>query len=154
MVVSGSVSGREEIAHIKALLGFIPEQLRKDIGKGTRKALAPLKQEIPAAAGKYMPSGYAPVFVAGMKVTTFVRVGDAIQASVKVISKGRYEDRDVRSRNRGSLRHPVFGRRSHKWINQQIRPGFVNHPVEEARKRLIAAAEEARDNSADLLLRG
>jgi len=152
MVVTGSVGGRVEIRHLQALLGEVPEELRKELAKGTRSALAPLKKEIPAAERVYMPTRYGAILAGSTTVTNRVTTGDTLRATVRVHAQGKSEARDVTALNRGILRHPRWGDRKH-WYAQRVRPGIVDDPVEEARKRVVANAEDARDRIADKILR-
>lgn len=163
-MLEGRVTGREEIAHIKALLGIMPEELRKELGKNTRTALKPLEREIKETAVAFMPArhGYGDLLARTLKVSTRVSTTTAVSARVTISAKGKVENRDVRARNRGEMRHPTFGRRTaivngevkSLWRVTRVKPGFIDEPVESARKRLLSAAEDARDKMADLLMRG
>jgi len=161
-MLTGGVRGRAEIDHLKVLLGIVPEQLRKELAKGTREALAPLKKEIPASAITHMPArhGYGALLARATKVAIRVSASNVtgVSASVTVSAKGKSEDRDVRARNRGEMRHPTFGRRVNRkgeslWRLTRVRPGFVDEPVKVAERRVTEKAEDARDKIADMLLR-
>lgn len=160
-MITGSIDGRVEIRHLRALLGEVPEKLREELAKGTRSALAPLKKEIPAAERVYMPTRYGEVLAQATKVANRVTAGDTLHATVKVSAMGKSASRDVTAHNRGSLRHPVFGRyrrgrkglHANPWVNQIVKAGMVDDPVEEARKRVVSNAEDARDRVADMILR-
>jgi len=128
------------------------DQVRTELAKGTRSALAPLKKEIPAAEREYMPTRYGEILAASTTVTNRVTAGETLRATVKVHAQGKTESRDVTALNRGTLRHPRWGDRKH-WYAQRVRPGIVDDPVEEARKRVVANAEDARDHIADKILR-
>jgi hypothetical protein len=161
-MITGSVDGRVELRHLQAILGEIPAKLREDLAKGTRTALAPLKKEIPAAERAYMPTRYGEVLAQSTKIATRVTAGDTLRATVKVSATGKSALRDVTAHNRGSLRHPVFGRyrrtrkglQANPWKDQVVKPGMVDDPVEEARKRVVHNAEDARDRAADMILKG
>lgn len=161
MVISGDLTGRVELAHLRALLAEVPEDLRKELAKGTRTALAPLKREIPEAELARMPHRYGAVLSAATKVAVRVTAGDDIRATVTVSAKGISGSRDVNRLNKGELRHPVFGRRrltrkgwqNNPWSKQFVRPGMVDDPIEHARGRVVENAEDARDRVADKILR-
>lgn len=149
-MLDADVTGRAEIARIKLALGIVPTEMRKEIAKGTREALAPLKQEIPAAALR-LPGGYGPLMSRAVKVATRVTAGRDVKATVHVTAKGKREERDVRRVNRGQLRHPLYGNRKH-WYATTVRRGFVDDPVEDARKRVIRKSIDARDKVARMIM--
>lgn len=163
-MLDADVKGRAEIALLKAKLGIIPGEMRKDLAAGTRKALRPLKKEISAAALAYLPKrgGYAPLMARAVKVATRVSASSEIRAYVTVSAKGKVEERDVRRVNRGELRHKLFGKthyinkfgeRKSGWFTTTVRRGFVDDPVQEAGKRVASEAKSVVDKIADELER-
>jgi hypothetical protein len=65
----------------------------------------------------------------------------------------RKQGHDLAALNRGRLRHPLFGRRTH-WYQQEIAPGFFTKPVEEnadaLRQRVVDAINAAAERAARL----
>jgi len=152
-MLTAGLHGREEIRRVEALLLDVPRELNEALKKRVRPVLEPLKKDIPATAARYMPSGYGPLLARSTKVYIRVGGGAAFKATVRVMATGKREQRDVVARNRGELRHPLFGNRR-RWYMTRVRPGFVDVPVEKARHRVVDAAEKARDDIADHILEG
>lgn len=120
-------------------------------------ALDPLKVEIPAQAFARMPKrgGYAALLEASTRVDIRIMTTSLVKATVKVSAMGKREERDVAARNKGSLRHPTFGNKSRKgWKTQRVTPGFVDDPLDDAKRRVAKAAKEARDATATNILKG
>ena len=162
-MLAAGLHGREEIRRVEALLLDVPRELNAALKKRVRPALEPLKKDIPATAARYMPSGYGPLLARSTKVYIRVGSGAAFRATVRVLATGKREQRDVRARNLGELRHKLFGKTSYVnragvrksgWFTQRVKPGFVDVPVEQARHRVVDAAEKARDDVADHILEG
>lgn len=165
MVVKGSVHGLEELRHVRTLLDVTgPQQLKADLLDGTRRAVAPLKADLKAEALVKMPKrgGYAALLARSMRVTTRVTGGAKVRAVVDVTAKGKGEVRDLAARNRGELRHPVFGRyrmtkhgpMKNPWHLQRVRPGVVDRPVDRLRDRVVDNARDAADKFADTIAHG
>lgn len=164
-MLTAGLHGREEIRRVEAALAEVPAELNKALKERVRPALEPLKKEIPATAAAFMPKrgGYAAVLSRSTKVYIRVGSGAAFKATVRVLATGKREQRDVRARNLGSLRHKLFGKTSYRdrrgivrsgWFDQRVKPGFVDVPVDAARDRVVDAAEKARDDVADHILEG
>lgn len=153
-MLTGNIQGRAELRRVQGLLSGAPKELRADVGKRMRGALSPLKREIPAAASRLPHAGgYAAVLAKATKVEIRITSAGSVKGSIKVSAAGKKEGRDVPAVNRGILRHPVFGDRSH-WVRQAVKPRFVDDPVEKAADRVAEAVRDARDDIADHILRG
>lgn len=67
-------------------------------------------------------------------------------ASIKIRAEKR--GHDLRSLNKGRLRHPLFGNRR-KWYQQDIAPGFFDKPINddaaELKRRIIGAMDALFD---------
>jgi len=150
-VLQAGVGGQREIRHVQALLIGANKQLEAKLLVNTRAAVKPVKTDIPATAVARMPSGYGPILARSLKIATRVSGGSTIRASVNVSAKGKIENRDVPTLNRGRLRHPLFGRRKH-WYTTAVRPGFVSDPIDRLAKRVGDGAEKAANDVADSIL--
>lgn len=155
-MITGKVGGRAELRHVQRILTASPARLHRDLLAGTREALRPLKPDVVAMAGKRMPSGYGPTLAGATRVQNVVTSsGDRIKARVTVSAKGKREERDVAAKDKGILRHPLFGsRKKGHWFDQRVRPGFVSEPVDRARDRIVDEAREAANDVADEIARG
>lgn len=101
-------------------------------------------------APSFMPSGYAPLIQRDVKIRTHVR-GSRVTATVSAPTGGS-TGRDMKARERGSLRHPVFakGTRRHsfvrdgvevirgwRWVGQRIKPGFATTGLKAVRPQIL-----------------
>lgn len=103
--------------------------LGKQMDAGFKAAVKPLGPEIIAEVPRAMPSGYAPVLSRSLSFRLASRTAkQSTELRYRVYGDGQAERRDVPSLNRGRLRHPVYGRRRQAWVDQKVRPGFVDEP--------------------------
>ncbi len=110
---------------------------------------------VKAAVPRYLPSGYAPVLVASLKVTAATR-GSTVD--IKASAPGRRgHPRRIDQMERGQLRHPKWprGRRSTwKWHGQRIKAGFFTEPLAKRRKHIEGQIQKAMGVVADRCTRG
>lgn len=121
---------------------------QRNMVKGAAKGARLLKPAIKAAIPTFMPSGYAPILERTLSVTAVTR---ATGVKIKVLARGKTELRDLRMRNLGELRHPVFRRFrqrpdgtwvKNKWIAQPVPPGVVDVPFKATEPKIIAAVDD------------
>lgn len=120
--------------------------LGKDMDKAFRKATKPLEPAIKSEALSAMPSGYGPVLSRSLAFRLASRTArQSTQLRFRVYADGQQERRDIPTINKGRLRHPVYGRRRQPWVTQQVRPGFVDRPVNrlvpQIRKEMLAVLD-------------
>ena len=76
----------------------------------------------------------------------FTRTKAGLHHDIAVFIIMTKQGHDLRSINRGRLRHPVFGDKEN-WVNQEIKPGYFSNPIKKnlgkIRRSVIAAADEA-----------
>lgn len=124
------ISSPDLLSVRRALKQVDDKGLGKQMSKGFRAATKKLPPEIRAEVPKAMPSGYAPVLSKSLSFRMSVRETRWTARLVyRIVGKGRKDQRDVRSLNRGTLRHPFFGNRQ-QWYAQKVRSGFVDRPVD------------------------
>lgn len=155
-MIEGRIDGRAELRRVQGILAGSDAELTAAVRKGLPGALDPLKVEIPEAARARMPTsgGYAALLAAATRVLVRIATGEA-SATVKVTAMGKRESRDIRARNRGSLRHPTYGNKSSRgWQNQRVRPGMVDDPLKKAERRTVRMVKKARDLVAEHILKG
>ncbi len=156
MAVRGSIKGRVELREVITKLEVTaPAELEKDLLTGTRDAVKGIKADVQAEALAKLPKrhGYAALVSRAIKVSSRVTGGKKVVAAVQVTASGKRENRDLPSLNRGILRHPLFGRRSH-WYVQRVPSGLVDEPIDRARDRVVDNAQQAADAYADSIVRG
>jgi creatinine amidohydrolase/Fe(II)-dependent formamide hydrolase-like protein len=141
-----SIRGAAELREVAALLRAEQRLLQRNVNQGTRKAVKPLERAIRAEIPLRMPRRYAGVLEGALKVVTSLR-GAGLTLTIK--AAGLKSNRDVAARDRGSLRHPVFGRATKRWVDQRITPGFVANPIrataDEVYRELDKVAEGVRE---------
>jgi hypothetical protein len=119
-------------------------ELSRELYKAISDAAAPVADEIKSTAhlDPYLPDRYAAVLSLDLKVTTHKNTslsnpGVTIFARAPTGRGGR----KIRHINAGNLRHPVFAdrtapRRSWRWRDQEVTPGFFTDPCEAAAPRI------------------
>ena len=129
-------TGRTKLVDVKRKL---ERAAQSEIKAQLRKALVaeskPLRREIVAAEREYLPAGmrkkYAP-----MPALTFVVKGDVLEVGLRQRKTGS----DMKSINRGQIRHPLFGNKKF-WFVKEITPGMWDVPLQVLGPRAIEAAD-------------
>jgi hypothetical protein len=143
--VDVTVRGEEKLAKIAGAVQRFAPDLRKELLREIRTGVKPILEEIRDEAEETLPRrGGLADLVAGAKYGVRTRTFGK-EAGVRV--EGRLPGHDINSVDRGSLRHPVFGRKS--WVQQPVRPGFFSRPPEAAKPALQAVVLKAMDTVAD-----
>lgn len=124
--------GSADLAQVRRALKQVGDKgLGKQLAAGLSRAARPLGPAIRAEVPRAMPSGYAPVLAKSLRFRTAVKSArTTARVTVRVYGDGQREKRDVPALNRGTLRHPVFGRRRKGWVAQRVRAGFVDRPAD------------------------
>ncbi len=137
-----AMTGGPELRYVAGLLRKAAvKDLKAELRKGQRKAFTPLQKEIKLEAAAALPGMYAGVMAKAVKVS--VRTGFARTVfTVRIYARGKVELRDVRSINAGRIRHPLFGNRR-RWYTTQVRPGFVDRPVDRNWDRVVDESADA-----------
>ena len=145
-------SSRDLASVTRALKDLGDKGLGKEMGRQLRAATRPLAKEIRAEVPKAMPSGYAPVLSKSLRFRQAVKeTQQTARVTYRVYGDGRRERRDVVRLNAGVLRHPVFGRRRDSWVDQRVRKGFVDRPVDRMQPQVTRQMEAVLDYVADQL---
>lgn len=121
-----------DLASIRRALKQVGDKgLGKQMAKQLRAATKPLAKEVRAEVPKAMPSGYAPLLSKSLRFRQAIKEGRQTATVVyRVYADGQQERRDLPALNQGRLRHPVYGRRRQAWVNQRVRSGVVDRPVD------------------------
>jgi hypothetical protein len=122
------LEGAEKLRAVARELKRIGDtDLRKALTKAIRDATKPTKAAIKASALANLPKrGGLAVLIANSRITNKIKTG-ARTAGVTITAVNAHE---IKSMDRGILRHPVFGDR-HVWKTQTIAPGWFSKPIEE-----------------------
>lgn len=117
-------------------------ELRRELFKGLNRAAAPLKAVAQDSAQRGLPRrGGLAARVAGAKYAVRTR-GSGRNVGVQIVASG---GANLRSLDRGFVRHPVFGNRA-VWVTQAITPGWFTQPLEgeapAVRRELVRALDD------------
>lgn len=110
----------------------------KRMDHGLKQAGEDIGQAVVTASPIYMPSGYEAVLASRLRAQSELMRRPSRGVTVTVYAGGRSGRRDVERLERGTLRHPVYGRYrrlkdgtlyKNPWSVTKIRPGFFSEPV-------------------------
>lgn len=126
------MSGGAELYRLRTQLKTLGDTgLGKHMDKGFKAAVKPLGPAIKAEVPKAMPSGYAPVLSKSLRFRLASKTKrQSTELRFRTFGEGKQERRDVPALNKGKLRHPVYGKRKKAWVEQKVRSGFVDRPVD------------------------
>jgi hypothetical protein len=149
MAVDVEIRGAAELRAAARDLRQAERELRQRMDRSLRTIGKRFERDIRGAARR-LPSGYAPVMAADVRVSTSLRNGGL---SLRVWAPGKGDQRDVRAIDAGTLRHPVFGHRT-RWSAQRVRPGFVEAPRRRLAEHVQDDIEAAVDQAVAIATRG
>lgn len=101
------------------------KDLSHEFYAGLNRTVKPLTASVKASTPQFLPARYATVLAADLRVRPRRRTGGRNPA---IYLMGTAKKRDIRSLNRGRLRHPLYGNRGH-WYDQQIKPRWWDEPL-------------------------
>jgi hypothetical protein len=120
--------------------------LARELNKAIRKAVEPLKAELPDSARDTLPSrGGLAERVAQSKIGISRR-----KQGLRLVAKNKYQ---LKRMDKGSVRHPVFGN-TEVWALQFITPGWFTRRAEEHREAIQDEVVAAMDSVASQIERG
>lgn len=129
--------------------------LSRQMARGLQRAAVPLKPAVQRKAAELLPSGYGPLMSKSLRVRTQVRERrGAASVTIRVFGAGKRENRDVVRVNKGVLRHPIPAGRRHPWVNQPVRRGFVDRPVDGLGPDVAREMRAVVDYIADQITKG
>lgn len=124
--------------------------LRNELNKRIRDATKPLIRETRENAARTLPSrgGFAArVAKAPQRVQT--RTGR--DPGVRIVVGKRRGD-GAQGANRGTIRHPVFGR--DQFVSQRVTPGWFDKPLEAGASKVRPEIEKAIESVAEQVVKG
>jgi hypothetical protein len=150
MIDDVSIRGAEKLAILsRALKDVGDKELRRELYAGLNRSVRPLREDVRASAPFFLPARYALELRHDLKVTTRRRTGGRNPA---IFLLGRAKQRDVRSLNRGRLRHPLYGNRKY-WYTTRIRPGFWTVPLARGAPQVRRELERTLNEVAEKVVR-
>jgi hypothetical protein len=146
MPVAVEVEGADKLRVVaRALKDLGDKELRREFYAGMNRAVKPLTASVKQRLPERLPARYAALLRADLRVTTRRRTGGRNPA---VFLLGKAKNRDIRSLNRGRLRHPLYGDREH-WYDQPVQKGWWDQVLEDGapmvRKEMVRVLDEVAD---------
>jgi len=160
MSVEIRVTGAEQFGALaRRLKKHGDNELRKELYRGINRTVKPIRADVKANIPSYMPSGYSPVLQKSFRLSSSRRAtGRDVGIRLLGRAKGQKKARAVGDIDKGSLRHPTFGRRKSKtgkslWFVTKVRKGFFTERVEghadSVRRDLIDVMNDVANKIAD-----
>ena len=134
------IKGADELEALgKALKQVGDRELRLELFRAIRTATKPTHQQIRDSARELLPSrGGLPELIAKSSLSTRTRLSGR-QVGVRIVASNRH---DIRSLDKGRLRHPLYGDRDH-WFQQTVREGWFSRPLFATGKAVRLEVSEA-----------
>lgn len=153
MATRVKVTGQAELRKLAARIRQAERvEVEAEVRKGQREAFAGLEPAVKSSALATLPSGYRKTMAAAVSVS--IRTSFGRGATVKaVVFSSDGKNRDIRTINKGRLKHPLFGDRT-RWHTTTVRPGFVDRAVAALPQRAYDESAEAIDTVLKRLSRG
>lgn len=139
MTVTLTVLGGEELEAKAGDLIREAARLQRRVATAADRAVS--KTLLPAlveAAPAYVPNRYAALLGASLRVKTQVRLSGpaaGVQAQVSAPTGGP-KGRDITAIERGRLKHPLWGNKSH-WYTDKIRRGFAAETLRKTKPLIV-----------------
>lgn len=150
------VAGGRDLTGVRRDLRRLGDRdLSRQMSRALGRAAKPVKPAVQKSAADLLPSGYGPLMSKSVRLRTTTRESrGAASLVITVFAAGKQEHRDVVRVNKGMLRHPVYGRRRKPWVNQKVRRGFVDRPVDRLGPDMRREMQAVVDWIADQITRG
>ena len=129
------------------------KDLRKELYRGIQRAGKPARAAVVAAAREVLPKrGGVNDFIAdALKTRISTLANRSNDAAIRLTASRK--GTDLRSINRGRLRHPVFGNRK-AWSDTKVPKGWVEAAVVEQTPEIRKEIVKVLDDVAEKMLRG
>ena len=160
------IDGRARLHEVaKAVRATGNKGLGREMSRALAKTTIPIQTQIDAEAAKAMPvrGGYQAVLSKSLHHKTSQRTGSR-SATVRLITyaDGTGERRDVESLEKGTLRHPVYGRSRNTragripnpWTITKVRSGFHKRGTDSAADEAVKQLGVVLDDFAARLAKG
>ncbi|HEY9416722.1 MAG TPA: hypothetical protein VIQ30_18360 [Pseudonocardia sp.] len=152
------VNGHRNLGSVRQALRDVGDRdLSRLMSRGLQRAAKPLKPAVQKSAVRVLPKrgGYGELMSQSVRVRTAVRERrGAASVTITIYGDGKQEKRDVVRINKGVLRHPIPAGRRHPWVDQKVRRGFVDRPVDGLGPDIAREMHAVVDWVADQITRG
>lgn len=131
--VDVQIEGAERLARVAGAIARQMPELRKDLLRGIRAGAKPAVKHVKDETAEYFPnSGGMAKFAKKSSIGVRTRTSGE-GAGVRIV--GQKKGHDIRSMNRGRLRHPLFGNRKH-WYTQDVKPSWWNESLTDQKEQI------------------
>jgi hypothetical protein len=139
------LKGPEDLARLSRVLKAVGDKdLQRELSKAIQAAMLPVREELPRSAQRLPRRGGLAARVAASKTRIQRRnTGRAVGVRLRVDN----ED-NIRRIDKGTVRHPVFGRWRAGVKPQPVKPGWFTDPTDAARPAFAAAVDRAQNDIA------
>ena len=150
MSVTLTIEGREDLDRCAAALLREASRFQRRISSATRKPVDRIYRTVLVGmVPAFMPSGYAPVLMTDLKVSTSVRFAGPHPGVTAIVSAptGGPRGRAVKALELGQLRHPDIRdqgkpRPQWRWHAQRIRRGFASVPLKATQRQIVSEIDD------------
>jgi hypothetical protein len=133
-------------AELRAASRRLQMRVVKAADRAVQTSLLPA---LKSTAPEFVPSGYQPTLVAGLKVETLVSFAGAspgVDARITAPTGGP-KGRDIARLERGQLKHPLFGDKS-RWYTTRFKPRFAKTALVSTRPKIVKEIDDELDEIA------
>lgn len=147
MVAELRIEGADKFGELaRALRKAGDKDLRTALYRGINSSVKPLTETVKRRTPEYLPRRYAAELAKTLKVKVKRRGGR--DPSIRLMGQSKTKlgkERDLRSLNRGRLRHPLYGNRRY-WYDQKVTPNWWDDPlleeVDQVREVLVNVLDD------------
>lgn len=148
------VTGAAQLRQLEVRLLKAGPELDRNVAEELKKTAPVVAGEIRKQAITHMPArhGYGRTLAKALDFHAQIFVGRGM--TMTVWANGRPRRRDLPTLNRGILRHPLFGNRSH-WYSQTrgVKRGFVTDGVRRSEGRIVRAVRRGAVDTVQTIVR-
>ncbi len=140
------LQGAEQLAALSQVLKRMGDKdLQRQLSRSGNEVATAFRRAVRFSALDTLPKrgGLNKVVAAKLSPRTQRRASSS-GAGIRVVAVGKKGMRDLAALDAGTVRHPVFGRRS-KWIAQDVPAGFWTRPAESMQGHAQALLEQAME---------
>lgn len=118
--------------------------LRRELDQALTRAVRDLPQALRASAVSTLPRRGGLGELTARTPIKISHITSGSSVSVRVTASSRRGLSDPARLDRGSVRHPLFGRRS-RWYTETVSPGWWTKPIEAVTTKARSEIEQAMD---------
>lgn len=138
------IRGAEQLAALtRRLKEAADKELQKELRKGIKLALDPLRKELPKSARDILPKKGGLAEKVAKSKYSISRKNTSRESGLRLVAKNEYS---LFKMDQGELKHPIprrNPRKPKKWVKQRIRLGWASGPFDEKVPQARVEIEQA-----------